>query len=161
MKSILKILLFISMISTVSFAKDLDINKLVEEAKVQKKDLMFFFHIPECPYCERMLKKNFKDKEVLSEIKKSFVFVDIYTASQTPVVYKDFKGTQKEFAKFMNIKTYPTTLFTDTNLKVLYSSLGYRNIIEYMYEIQYVSTDSYKTKDLQTFADDLEFEKDD
>jgi len=161
MNKILKVILFISMISTLSFSKDLDINELVKKAELQKKDLMFFFHIPECPYCERMLKKNFKDKEVLSQIDKGFVFVDIYTGSDEVVVYKDFKGTTKEFAKFMKVKMYPTTVFTNDKLERLYVSNGYRNIIEYLYEIQYISSKSYKTKDLQTFADDLEFEKDD
>lgn len=163
MKAIFKAVLTLLFVVSLSNANDIDLNKIAQKAKEDKKELMFFFHIPHCPYCERMLKKNFKDKEILKEINKAFVLVDIYTKDEGFIKLNDFKGTRKEFAKKMGIKTYPYTLFTNSNFDILYRSNGYRNIDEYLVEIKYVSSGTCKDKSMsvQDYADELEFEKDD
>lgn len=161
MKFITKLFLCLFLFISITSAKDLNINALAHSAKEQNKQLMFFFHIPNCPYCERMLKENFKDKETLYEINKSFIFVDIYTKDEGLVFFKDFKGTRKEFAKEMKVFTYPTTNFTSASFKLIHTARGYRNTNEYLSEIKYINTKSYKKMDLETFTEELEFAKDD
>lgn len=161
MKKIFKILLLLSFISTISYGKDIDINKVLEEAKIKDKQVMFFFHIPRCPYCERMLKKNFKDENILAIIKKYFLLVDIYTADEKKVVFNDFKGTPKEFAKHIGASAYPATLFMNKDGKIIHKAIGYRNIGEYSDELKYIGTKSYKKIDLDTFIMNMELEEDD
>lgn len=141
------------------FANDIiDINKKVEQAKEENKRLMFFFHIPNCPYCQRMLDENFKNEKILKLIDENFVFVDIYTANKNDIVLKDFKGSAKEFAKHTGAIAYPATIFMDTNNKIFYKSIGYRNIQEYIYEITYLTSKSYKEMQLDEFILKVEME---
>lgn len=161
MRLTLKIL-FILGISIVNiFAGEININKKLHEVKQENKQIMFFFHIPRCPYCTRMLKENFKDKEILEQIKKNFILIDIYTKDNRTVKFNDFKGTQKEFANYIGIKAFPSTLFMNQKGEVIHKAIGYRNIQEHLIDIKYISTKSYNKIDLETFAIDLEMSEDD
>ncbi len=161
MKKFIKIFLFISLLFNLINAKDLDLNESLKIAQKENKNLMFFFHMPLCPYCERMLEKNFKNKEVLNEIKKDFILFKISSASKDTIIFKNFKGSAKNFAKFMDAKTYPTTVFVNKNAKTIRVARGYRNIDEYLIEIKYITSKSYKKMDIQEFADELEMNEDD
>lgn len=136
----------------------IDINKKIEEAKKEKKDLMIFFHIPDCPYCKRMLDENFKDDTIIKLIDKSFILIDIYTADKRDIIFKEFKGSPKEFAKHTKATAYPATLFIDTDSKVFYKAIGYRNTQEYVYELKYVINNSYKEMPLDEFIVKMEIE---
>jgi thioredoxin-related protein len=160
MKKIFSILLLTIIGLSNIQAKDVNINELVAKAKKENKQLMFFFHIPKCPYCARMLKKNFKDEKILNEIEKNLILTDIYTKDKGIITFNDFKGDRKAFAKYIGAVAYPATIFLDNDGKTIHKAIGYRNIGEYISEIKYVTTNSYKTKDLETFTEELEFAED-
>ena len=140
-----------------SIAEDLNINKVLEHAVKQNKQVMFFFHIPRCPYCERMLKENFKDKKTLDQIEKYFILVDVYSADKGTVVYNEFSGSRKEFSKYLGASAVPATFFMNIKGKVIHKAIGYRNTSELLAEIKYIGTKSYLKQDLDTFASELEF----
>lgn len=160
MKLILTFLLFI--FTQTTFAKDvINIDEKIAQAQKEEKNIMFYFHIPDCPYCTRMLDENFKDEKILNLIKGNLILVDIYTAEKKDFKFKDFKGSAKEFAKHIGINAYPATLFMDKNAKVLHKAIGYRNIQEYIYEIKYITTQSNKKMDLEKFIFKMEMEDED
>ena len=96
-----------------------------------------------------------------AEIEKDFVLVDIYTADKRDVVFKDFKGTPKEFASLVGAFAYPATLFMNKNGKVINAQVGYRSVDDYNALLQYISTENYKKMDLESFKMKLEIESDD
>lgn len=161
MKFFIKPILISILLSTITFAQNIDINKKLKEAGLNDKQVMFFFHIPRCPYCETMLKENFKNKDILTVIEKNFVLVDIYTADKRTVLFKDFKGTTKEFASYIGASAYPATLFTSQEGKVVHKAIGYRNIKEFINELKYTATKSYEKIDLETFILNMEMSEDD
>lgn len=162
MKFIFKLLFLFFSLTVFANANDvINIDKKVTQAQKEGKDIMFYFHIPHCPYCKRMLDENFKDEKILTLIKENLILVDVYTALKKEFVFKNFRGTAKEFAKYLGAKAYPATLFMDKDAKVFYKAIGYRNIQEYIYEIKYIITQSYKTMELDEFILKVEMEDDD
>lgn len=159
LKNILKPLLLLLFFSNAHSA-EIDIDKLLQDAKNQNKHIMLFHHIPGCSYCERMLEENFKDQNLLKVINKNFIHVDIYTADKSMIKFKDFRGTHKEFSEHMGAVAYPATIFINTNKEVTHRAIGYRNIDEHFADITYISTKSYKTMNLESYIEKLEFEKD-
>jgi thioredoxin-related protein len=154
--------LFLSMLLIVSAsAKDVDVDSLIAKAKSENKHIMIFFHIPGCPYCTRMLKENFKNEELLSEVKKNFIFEDMYTADDKEIKFKNFKGSVKKFSKHVKVFAYPSTLFMDDEGNTIHIAIGYRNIKEHLAAIYYISSKSYKKEDFETFKERWEFERDD
>ena len=147
------------MLISSTYGVDIDVNKLLQAAKKQSKHMMFFYHIPRCPYCKAMLSENFQDKTILKEVDKNFIYVDIYTANQGRIKFQGFEGSYKEFSKHMGALVYPATIFMSPEGKVVYKSIGYRNIDEYITEITYVSTSSYKIMDLESYIIKLELDE--
>ena len=120
------LLFFIIVIS--AHGTDIDVDKLLQWAKKQNKHIMFFHHIPECPYCKTMLTENFQDATILKEIDKNFLYVDVYTANKGDIRFKDFKGSYKEFSAFIGAFVYPSTIFMNDKGEVVHKAIGYRNI---------------------------------
>ena len=161
MVRLIRIFIFVLSIGVALNADDyLDMNLKLNVAKKQNKYMMLFFHIPHCPYCKRMLDKNFKHKKTLEEVRKNFILVDIYTKSDKRVKFKKFNGIQKEFAKFIGASAFPATIFLDKNGKTIHKAIGYRNINELLFEMKYISSHSYLKMELEPFIEKLEFEKD-
>ncbi len=160
MKRFLLAALLLLNITTFSMAQSVNIDAKLENAKKDNKHLMVFFHIPHCPYCKRMLDKNFKDEKVLGLIEENFILVDLFTADSDQIILKDFKGTIKEFAKHIGAVAYPATIYLDPKGEIVFRSIGYRNIIEYIPEIKYIATKSYKNKDFEAYKLELEMADD-
>ena len=164
MRFIFKILflfLFSSLFIIANASDNININKTIKEAKKENKNIMFYFHIPGCPYCKTMIDENFKDDTINSLIKENFILVDIYTADKKDVIFKNFKGSPKEFAQHIGAYAYPATLFMSKDGKIIYKAIGYRNIQEYINEIKYIATNSYKNMKLDEFILKMEIESDD
>ncbi len=162
MKRIFRTITFVLFLTVFMNAnEDIDINSKIKLAKQQNKHLMIFFHIPGCPYCKSMLSKNFKDEETLDEMRKNFIFLDLYTADDIFISFDDFDGNIKEFATHIGAFAYPATIFIDNNKKTVFKSIGYRNTQELLAELNYISSASYKTTSLKKFTESWEFERDD
>ena len=156
-----KLLVSLLFITTCAISQELNIDVLLGKIKNENKHIMYFAHIPGCPYCKKMLDINFNDKEVKDLIEKNFTLVDVYTADRSTVKFGNFKGNKKKFAKHIGAFAYPATVYMDNSGKVVYRSIGYRNLGEYIVELNYIATKSYKTTDLDSFRENFEFERDD
>jgi thioredoxin-related protein len=158
MKFIKAILLVLSF--SLFLNADANMDKELAKAQKENKYVMFFFHIPGCPYCGAMLEENFKDEETKELIKEHFVYVDIYTGDKHKVKFKKFEGNNKEFAKHIGAFAYPATLFMDKSGKIIHGAIGYRNVDELLSEIKYITTKNYQNMNLEDFKNKLEFESD-
>ena len=159
LKRFVKYILLLTLFTN-AYSAEIDIDKLLQQAKKQNKLIMFFHHIPGCSYCKRMLDENFKDPNILEVVNKNFIHVDIYTGDKDLVKFKKFSGTCKEFSVYIGAVAYPATIFMNSKGEVLHTAIGYRNIDEHFADITYMSTESYKVMDLESYKEKLEFEKD-
>jgi len=146
------------MLAISAYGADIDLDRLLQTANKQNKQIMFFHHIPGCPYCKTMFDENFKDASSLKEIDNSFVYVEIYTANKSAIKFKDFRGSHEEFSAYIGAFVYPSTIFMNDEGKIIHKAIGYRNIDEYLLEIKYVSSKSYKTMDLEAYIQKQEME---
>ena len=160
MKFVNVFIFVLSLVITTHANEIIDIDAKIKLAQKEDKYIMMFFHIPRCPYCLEMLNENFKDEDVLKLIKNNFLLIDIYTADKKIVKFNNFRGSTKEFAKHIGASAYPATLFLNQNKEVVFRSIGYRNIQEYLPELKYIKTKSYLKKELEEFKIDLELMED-
>ena len=161
MQNIVKILIAVSFLFTMGNTSDIDVNKIVLQAKKESKKILIFVHSPNCSYCRRMVSQNFQDKNILHVLKKHFILLDIDIRKEGTVVYKEFRGDRKSFADHIGAVAVPATLFMDQKSEVVYGFIGYRNIDDFLTVLKYVTTTSYKNISIEAFSEDLEFEKDD
>jgi len=149
---------FILLFSVQLFADTIDLNQIAKEASKDKKTVLIFFHTLACPYCNKMLAESFEGKKEQDIINQKFYFVDINLDSKDKVIYKKFKGTVNQFADLFHVQFYPTILFMEDNV-VLMNLKGYRNKSKFETILKYISSKSYESMDLETFAVELEMKE--
>ncbi len=133
---------------SMNFANDINLNKLVVEAKKTNKHILVFLHIPGCNYCLNMQEFTFDDEMVIAAIKKDFIFVDMNVRDEGLVTFDDFKVSKLKFAKEIGYPMYPSCLFFDQNGELVYDAVGYRDENRFLQILKFVSSKSY---------DDVEF----
>ncbi len=140
------VLLLLTVVS-MTFANDVDLDKLVIEAKKTNKHILVFLHITGCNYCLKMQEWTFDDDKVIEAIKKDFIFVDINVRDKGLVSFDNMKITKLKFAKEIGYPMYPTCLFFDKNGELVYDEVGYRDESKFLKTLQLVSSKAYDDLD--------------
>lgn len=125
-----------------------------EEATVEKKHILVFFHMTYCPYCMKMIKNAFSDGIAKKKMEKDFIFIDINIDDPGTIKYKDFTGNKKEFSKNLAIGYYPTVIFIDKNNEIVYAMKGYRKTETFNQILDYVTKKAYLETDFAGYLFD-------
>jgi len=144
-------LFFLIVISTVSGANTINIDKLLNSAKNSDKHLFLFLHKPTCSYCENMLLFTLPEDEIAEKIRENFIFVDIDIADTGEVLFDDFRGSKQEFAKYVGFNFYPSSLFIEKSKEGVYGVAGYKDEDAFLKILRYVETHSYKKSGIDDF----------
>ncbi len=132
---------------SITFANDVNLDKLVIEAKKTNKHILVFLHITGCNYCLKMQEWTFDDDKVIAAIKKDFIFVDINVRDKGLVSFENMKISKLKFAKEIGYPIYPTCLFFDKNGELVYDEVGYRDEEKFLKTLQLVSSKAYNDID--------------
>ena len=130
-----------------TFASDVDLDKLVDEAKKTNKHILVFLHITGCNYCLKMQEFTFDDDLVQAAIKKDFIFVDMNVRDKGLVSFDNFKVSKLKFAKKIGYPVYPSCLFFDQNGELVYDEVGFRDEVKFLKTLQLVSSKAYNDID--------------
>lgn len=155
--NLIKLLTLILLLHVTTYAELINVDNIVAQAKKENKQVLLFFHMVRCGACKEMIKTSIEDADIRKQIDRDFLYVDMNINSKDEVVYKNFKGTVHRFAKSLDINLYPSTIFIDGNSEVKYHLVGYRDKDKFSTVIEYVSTKSYKSMDLEAFINEKDF----
>jgi len=159
--SFFKKFLLLCILSLSSFASDgiINIDEIAKkEAKVEKKQIMVFFHMTRCPYCIKMINNAFSDKVAKYKMEKDYIFIDVNVDDEGLIQYKDFKGSKKDFAKSLAIGFYPTVVFINEENEIVYAMKGYRKTVTFNQVLDYITKKAYLETDFAGYLFDLEAE---
>ena len=159
LKTIIKTLLFIILFQTLSVARDVDVDKLVQQAKSSNKHLFVFLHKTDCGYCDSMIEFTLDDDAVKKMIETKFLFVHININENDNVSYRDFNGSGKEFAKHVKYNFYPSSLFFDDDGDISYAVPGYRDEKVFDLILHYVDSKSYNKISFRKYKEKADFNK--
>ena len=95
---------------------------------------------------------------------KNFIYEHINVYDKDTVIYKDFKGNGREFAKKIGYDFYPTTLFFNENAEIILVEVGYRdnkampNEKRFYIMLNYIDSKSYLKMDYEDYEFNIEEE---
>jgi thioredoxin-related protein len=147
----LKLLIAFFALSFSVFAKNINIDNIVTQAKKENKHLFILLHKKDCGYCESMITFTLDDDKVKDLIKKKFIYIDINISDDDIVTYEDFKGSGHDFAIYVGYNFYPSSLFIGDHEEIAYAVAGYQEEKRFLNILKYVDTASYKTMNLEEF----------
>lgn len=159
-KSLLQLFIIALFISLPLLSKDLDLNPIVNNAAKTDRPVLLFFHKPNCGYCDHMIEFTLQDPEIVKIIDRKFVFVDVYIKEDGKIKFNDFVGTRRDFAKHIGYDFYPTTVFIDSNRKIVHIAPGMLDQDDFIHVLNYVATKQYRDMEFQTYLDTLDFDQD-
>jgi thioredoxin-related protein len=147
----IKLLFIFIIFQIVLFGNVINIDTLEKKANIENKNLLFFFHMDYCPYCEMMIRQNFTQKD-LANLKHNFTFIDINISDNDTIIYQDFKGSKKEFARRYEIYLFPTVIFINDG-EVAYKVRGYRKKAKFNHILNYIKSKSYEDETIGEFIE--------
>jgi thioredoxin-related protein len=134
------------------FAKDININQIIYNSIQENKTLLIFLHRDGCGYCESMITFTLDDDNVRPYIKDNFVMIQINVSEDDTITYKNFTGSGREFAKYVDYNFYPSSIFIDETKEVIDAEIGYIEEDEFYTMLRYINTDAYKSMDIDEFV---------
>lgn len=147
----IKIFILLVFIFSTIGAENIKIDKIFSEAEISHKHVLIFLHKPNCGYCERMIDFTLKNERVTLKIKNNFIFVDINIADTGEVSFNNFKGSKRDFAKYLGYDFYPSTIFINSKKEIVYSQPGYQDEDKYFKILSYIDSHSYEEMGIEEF----------
>ena len=130
----------------------LDLRDDLEETQDNgKKALILYFGQDDCGFCEKQLKVNWGDPEIVAYTQKHFEVVALDIRGNRKIT--DLKGKQVLESKYAHENKFhftPTLVFIDLNGHEVFRLPGYRSAYQFKAVLEYVARAEYKT---QSFRD--------
>ncbi len=155
---ILRSLFLLLTLQILSFSAEINLDKLIDTATKEHKHLFVYLHWKDCVYCQEMSMFTLDTANIKKRIKSDFLYTDIETSKNDTVIYKDFKGTAKEFTKYIGFG-FPVSLFYDKDKSVAGLFPGIYNEDEFAVVLEYIKSDSYKKMELDVYEKKIGFKK--
>lgn len=132
----------------------LDINEDVEDAKSDDKNVMLFFHLNECPYCDAMLNENFRGGSTTEFIQNKYSVIAVNIKGDREITFNETTGiTEKDISTQLKVQYTPTIVFINSEGKAVYRTNGYRSPTAFKHVLNYVDDKAYKKMKLSSYID--------
>lgn len=154
----MKILFLLISLQILSYSEEINIDKLIDKATKDHKHLFVYLHWKDCVYCQEMSMFTLETENVQKAIKKDFLYTDIETSKNDTVIYKNFKGTSKEFTKYIGFG-FPVSIFYDKDKSVASLLPGVYAEDEFLVVLKYIKSNSYKKMELEEYEKKIGFKK--
>lgn len=118
----------------------LDLGEDVAEAVAAGKQLILYFYQDGCPYCAKLLRENFADRDIVKSTRENFDLVAINMWGDREVT--DLQGktmTEKAFAAALRVQYTPTLLFVDGKGRLALRINGYYAPHRFQAALNYVA----------------------
>jgi len=118
----------------------LDIREDVGEAAAADKRVVLYFYQDGCPYCEKLLRENFGDRDISTFAKAHFDVIAINMWGDREVTGTDGQvTTEKAFAAGLGVQYTPTMLLLDEEGGVVLRIDGYFPPHQFEQGLRYVA----------------------
>jgi thioredoxin-related protein len=130
----------------------LNLKEDLEEAKSEGKYLFLMFHQEACPFCDKMYRITFQDKEVKEFFTKHFYMVLIDIKGANTLITLDGKEmTEKEFSHKKRVRATPLFIFLDQEGKEILKMVGYIPPKDFLLIGKYIVGGHYKKESFYKF----------
>jgi thioredoxin-related protein len=131
----------------------LDFTEDLDEANESGRHVMIYFHQNGCPYCAKLVKDNFHNKELAEILKKNFDVIETNMWGDRDLV--DWNGdeyTEKTFSAKMKVQFTPTVLFLNPEGKVILRLNGYQKSENFINILGFLHTHAYKNTSFSKYV---------
>jgi len=130
----------------------LEIAEDVEEAAEADKQVLLFFQLNDCPYCDRMLSECFEAEPMSSYIQKHFDTIAINVRGDREIAFnEEVSVTEKQLSDILKVAATPAILFLNQDNKTVVRVNGYRAPERFRQILEFVASRSYRSTTLDDY----------
>jgi len=130
------------------------IEKGLNDAKDRDKKILVNVFTDWCDFCKKMTTSVYPDSAVRSTVYEHFVSVGLNAESEKMVQYQGETLTEKELARKMGIRSYPTMLFLNSDGELILQSNGYMPANDFSRMLMYMGSNAYLTMEFIDYVPD-------
>ncbi|MCX7878614.1 MAG: DUF255 domain-containing protein [Ignavibacteria bacterium] len=132
-------------------------EEALEKARSQNKKVVVKIFTDWCGWCKKMDKDVYRDEKVEKILDDAFIVTGLNAEGSKEIEYNGNKYTEAELSSYFGAAAYPTTVFLESDGKLivfkygeqkLINIPGYINASEFRKLLKFVSKEKYKNKDL-------------
>ena len=139
-----------------SWFKDsfLEIADDVDEATEEGKQVILFFHLDACPYCDRMIDESFESPKLKNYIQSHFDTIAINIKGDREIAFnEELSVTEKELSQHLNVFATPAIIFLGKNNQIIQRVDGFRAAERFASILQFVKDEHYQNTSLGEYLD--------
>lgn len=141
------------------YSQQLSFDDALKTAKKEHKKVIVDIYTDWCGWCKKMDREAYSDAGIKKIIEDDFIYVKLDAEGNGVNKYNGKSYTDGELAEYFQVTGYPTTVFLDSQGKVIefdYNKYrmnnlpGYYETNEFKKVLEYIRDDKYKYTDLST-----------
>lgn len=130
----------------------LDIAEDVDEASEAGKQVLLFFQLNDCPYCDRMLSEAFEPESMATYIQQHFDTIAVNVRGDREIAFsEDVSVTEKQLSEILKVAATPAILFLNEDNKTVVRINGYRAPERFRQILEFVASRSYSSTSLADY----------
>jgi thioredoxin-related protein len=122
------------------------------EAKKMKKKVMLDVYTDWCGWCKRLDKDVYGNAKVAEYLNDHYVVIKLNAESSKVITYLDTNYTERDFARYLGVRGYPTIIFFENSGEPITPLSGYVAAEKFLPIIKFIGEDFYKTMDFEKFS---------
>ncbi len=130
------------------------IEKGLKDAKDSDKKILVNVYTDWCDFCKKMTNTVYPDSTVRSSVYEHFVSVGLNAESEKMVRYQGEDLTEKQLARKLGIRSYPTMLFLNSDGELILQSNGYMPANDFNRMLMYMGSNAYLTMEFIDYVPD-------
>ena len=138
--------------STGSKIKWSSFNEGMKMAKSSKKVMFIDFYTDWCTYCKKLDNETYSDEKVSKYLNEKFIPVKVNAESMDKVNFRGKVYTERDLALAFGVQSYPFMFSMENEQNALGSLPGFLNAEKLYPIINYIGSNSYKTKSIEEFS---------
>ena len=130
----------------------LEIADDVDEATESGRQVMLFFELNGCPYCDRMLSESFETDPISQYIQDHFDVIAINIQGDREIAFNDeISVSEKQLGEILKVYSTPALLFLNEDNETVLRVNGYRAPERFRQILEYVATRAYQNIELADY----------
>ncbi len=130
----------------------LDMAEDADEASEEGRQVLLFFQLNGCPYCDRMLEEIFEAEPYASYIQQRFDVIAINVGGDREIAFNEkITVSEKQLSEILKVRATPAILFLNEENKTVARVNGYRAPERFKQVLDFVATKSYTTTSLTDY----------
>jgi thioredoxin-related protein len=126
--------------------------KAQKMAEAEQKKIVVHVYTDWCAWCKKLEREVYTDVRIGDVVNEYFYAVRLNAESDEEIIFNGRKISMRDLSQSFGVKTYPGTVFIDSNGQTIGQQTGYMEVEVFEKLLAYVGSSAYKSIQFDDFS---------